>query len=375
MSKSHYLWSRRNFLVSLTMAGATGALLSSPLISWAAQQEDPEVASIVSAMIGIDTHNHVDVPFNNNEFLKEKYDLRGEIEQSGFAAICMTFCVDRPDLIKEGDAYERFLTSLKEMDEILSSNHINRALNLKDLEQAHKNKEPVVIQSVEGGHFLEGKIERLEIAYKRGLRHLGLLHDNQSPFPLGDIYTDPAKFGGLTPFGIEVIKKSNQLGILVDLAHCSDDAINDALEVSAKPVLVSHTGLNTRLGNNPEMAKRMMKRLISKQQAKAVAHAGGLVGVWNHFADTPLDYAKNIRAMVDIIGVKHVCIGTDTVMAQGAVNLNRPGRTTNTTWSNSKDGFLYEMVHAMLTIGFTKDEIVSIGGANYCRIFDKATSV
>jgi membrane dipeptidase len=164
--ESPYLWSRRNFLVSLTMAGATGALQSSPLISWAAQHEDPEVASIVSAMIGIDTHNHVDVPFNNNEFLKQKYDLRGEIEQSGFAVICMTFCVDRPDLTQEGEAYERFLTSLKEMDEILSSKYIHRALNLKDLEQAHKNKELIVIQSVVGGHFLEGKLNVWKLLIK-----------------------------------------------------------------------------------------------------------------------------------------------------------------------------------------------------------------
>ncbi|TDO21261.1 dipeptidase [Pedobacter duraquae] len=375
MGKSHHIWSRRDFITSLALAGAAGALMSNPMIAWAAQEEDPQIASIVSSMIGIDTHNHVDVPFKKEDFTRQKYDLRAEINKSGFAAICMTFCVDRPNLINEGDAYERFLTSLDEMDDILKTNNMSRALNLKDLVNAHKNKQPTVIQSVEGGHFLEGKIERLEIAYKRGLRHLGLLHDNQSAFPLGDIYTDPAKFGGLTPFGIEVVQKSNQLGILVDLAHCNDEAINDAIEVSTKPLLVSHTGLNTQLGSNPEMAKGMMKRLISKEQAKILANAGGLVGVWNHFAETPLDYAKNIRAMVDVIGVEHVCIGTDTVMASGEVNKDRPRRTTNTTWSNSKYGFFYEIVNAMLKTGFTKNEIVKIGGGNYCRIFDKATRI
>ena len=375
MGKSHHTWSRREFIASLTLAGVTGALISNPFVAWATQEVDPQVASIVSSMIGIDTHNHVDVPFKKEDFIKQKYELSEEIRKSGFAAICMTFCVDRPNLIKEGDAYERFLTSLDEMDEILKTNNMSRASNLKELLKAHKNKQPTVIQSVEGGHFLEGKIERLEIAYKRGLRHLGLLHDNQSPFPLGDIYTDTARFGGLTPFGMEVIKKSNQLGILVDLAHCNNEAINDAIEVSTKPLLVSHTGLNTQLGSNPEMAKGMMKRLISKEQAKILANAGGLVGVWNHFAETPLDYAKNIRAMVDVIGVEHVCIGTDTVMASGEVNKDRPRRTTNTTWSNSKYGFFYEIVNAMLRTGFTRKEIVKIGSGNYCRIFDRATSI
>jgi membrane dipeptidase len=373
MKKLNNTQSRREFITSLTLVSVASAFMFSPLAALAGWEEDPSVASIIASCIGIDTHNHVDVPFKKETFLRQQYALGEEIKKSGLAAICMTFCVDRPELVNEGEAYERFITSLDEMDEILKSNNLQRALNFKDLQKAHKNRQPIVIQCVEGGHFLEGKIDRLEIAYKRGLRHLGLLHDNQSPFPIGDIYTDPAKFGGLTPFGIDVIKKSNQLAILIDLAHCSNEAINDAIEVSTKPLLVSHTGLNTQLGTNPEMAKRMMKRLINKEQAKILADAGGLVGVWNHFADTPLDYAKNIRAMVDVIGVEHVCIGTDTVMASGEVNSDRPRKTTNTIWSTNKNGFFYEVVNAMLQIGFTKNEILNIGGGNYCRIYDNAT--
>ena len=64
------------------------------------------------------------------------------------------------------------------------------------------------------------------------------------------------------------------------------------------------------------MAEMMRPRLISKEQAKMVANAGGLVGVWTHLADTPLDYAQNVRALVDVIGVDHVCIGTDTKLTQ-----------------------------------------------------------
>ena len=66
---------------------------------------------------------------------------------------------------------------------------MKRSLNLADLKSALTKKEPAIIQAVEGGHFLEGKIERLKIAYDRGLRVLGLLHDNDASVPLGDIYT------------------------------------------------------------------------------------------------------------------------------------------------------------------------------------------
>ncbi|MEP6597563.1 MAG: membrane dipeptidase [Ginsengibacter sp.] len=265
--------------------------------------------------------------------------------------------------------------SLDEMDEMLKINNLKRALNLPDLQKAHKEKKPIVIQSVEGGHFIEGKLERIEVGYKRGLRHLGLLHDNQSSVPLGDIYTNPPKFGGLTEMGKNVIKECNRLGILVDLAHCSNDAINEALKVSTKPMIISHTWLNTQLGKNEKMAKMMMPRLISREQAKLFADEGGVIGIWTHLADTPIEYAQNIRAMADVVGIEHICIGTDTKMATPKNANERFGRNTNQSWDNSKDGFFYTFLDAMLKSGFNKNEIIKIGGDNYCRIFDKATSV
>ena len=98
-----------------------------------------------------------------------------------------------------------------------------------------------------------------------------------------------------------------------------------ALKVTTRPVIISHTGLDTQLGNNPSMAEMMRPRLIGKEQAKMVANAGGAVGVWTHLADTPLDYARNIRALVDVIGVDHVCIGTDTKLTQPGARPGGPG--------------------------------------------------
>ena len=220
----------------------------------------------------------------------------------------MTFALDYQKLTRTGEAYERFINGLNAMDQVLNSNQIKRALNLGDLEAAHKNHRPTVIQSVEGGHFMEGKLDRLGIAYGRGLRQLGLLHDSDASVPLGDVYTNPAKWGGLTPFGADVMKECNNLGILADLTHCSNETINAALKITKTPVIISHTGLDTRLGQNENMAKMMRPRLISKEQAKIVADAGGVIGVWTHLSDTPLEYAQNIRAMTDVVGVEHVCI-------------------------------------------------------------------
>jgi membrane dipeptidase len=407
MKDSQTEWSRRKFIATITGSGA--AILFNPLPLLAAYEIDPKITAIVAKTIGIDTHNHIDVPLNSAELPGPKVDLSVEMLKSGLSAICMTFAVDYQKLTKAGDAYERFTSGLDATDEVLKSNNITRALNFGDIKAAHKKLRPIVIQSVEGGHFLEGKIDRLETAHKRGLRHLGLLHDNDASVPLGDIYTKPAQWGGLTDFGKSVIEKCNSLGILVDLTHCSNATIDAALKVSKQPIIISHTGLNTQLGKNADFAKMMKPRLISKDQAKIVADAGGVIGVWTHLSATPMEYVQNVRAMVDVAGVEHVCIGTDTKLTSAyrpvvnsgtklkdsqappaakssdsvqqnqtqrnnGRNSERIGERTNGAWQDQNEGFYYTVVDAMLKSGFKEDEIAKIGGDNFCRVFDAATA-
>lgn len=406
--KYQSLWSRREFLTNL--AGTSAALLLHPLSSWAADDMDPRVAAIVAGSIGIDTHNHIDVPLNKVDLPGPDIDLAGEMRKSGLSAICMTFALDYQRLTEPGQAWERFQTGLTAIDELLKRNQIKRSLSLPDLQAAHQQHQPTVVQSVEGGHFLEGKLDRLGIAYSRGLRHMGLLHDSDASIPLGDVYTNPPKLGGLTSFGAEVIRECNRLGILVDLAHANTETTAAALKVAAHPVIISHTGLNTCLGQNPGMARMMAPRLISKEQAQMVADAGGIIGVWTHLADSPLEYAQNIRALVEVVGADHVCIGTDTKLTpsyrpaggfgnspqSGEMNNGNPpggndgngkpgqlpprdagrgriGERTNEAWAGQKEGFYYAIVDAMLKTGFNPDQIRKIGGGNFCRLFDAVT--
>ncbi|WP_228085007.1 membrane dipeptidase [Mucilaginibacter sp. JRF] len=406
------IWSRRNFLTTIAGTGAFVAL--NPFAAWATDDIDPRVAAIVAATIGIDTHNHIDVPLITAELPGPDIDISGEMKRSGLSAICMTFALDYQRLDKPGQAYERFLNGLSVMDKQLAKNHIKRALNFADIKTAHKKHQPTVIQSIEGCHFLEGHLDRVEVAYKHGLRHLGLLHDSDASVPLGDVYTNPPNLGGLTKFGADVIRECNRLGILVDLAHASADTVAAALKVTTKPVLISHTGLDTQLGQNPNMARMMRPRLISKENAKTVANAGGVIGVWTHLADTPLEFAQNIKAMVNVAGIDHVCIGTDTKLTPayrskaasgfgpgpggpgpqggppppgqrpespppdkkpgGEPNRKRAGERTNEAWENQKAGFYYVVVDALLKTGFTAEEIGKIGGGNFCRVFDAATA-
>jgi microsomal dipeptidase-like Zn-dependent dipeptidase len=403
MIKSQTNWSRREFLSAVGVAGVGTVITLNPLVAWAIDDVDPRVAAIVAGTIGVDTHNHIDVPLIATDLPGPDIDLAGEMRRSGLSAICMTFALDYQKLQNPGEAYDRFLNGLTAMDQQLKRNGMKHSLNLADLRAAHKDHQPTVIQSVEGGHFLEGKLDRLGVAYDRGLRHLGLLHDSDASVPLGDVYTNPPRWGGLTTFGADVIKECNRLGILIDLAHANLETVTAALKLTKHPVIISHTGLDTQLGNNPNMARMMRPRLISKEQAKIVADTGGVIGVWTHLADTPLEYAQNVRALVDVIGIDHVCIGTDTKLTpsyrppgnpgpqpggdpnkradgtpsgdKGPNGGRRVGERTNEAWENQKAGFYYAVVDAMLKTGFSADEIGKVGGGNFCRLFGAATGV
>ena len=357
-------------------------LLGPAWLPAAADEVDPRVAKIMSRTIGIDMHNHVypagtephpqGGPPRQQEQQQQAPELfvAEEVKRAGLTAVCASFVLDFAQNIKPGDARDNFLGWLTAIDAQLEKGHIRRALNLKDLQAAHDNSQPTIVQTVEGSHFIEGRLDRVEEAYKRGLRHLQLLHERDDVVsPLGDTNTTPAHLGGLTAFGAEVVKECNRLGIVVDLAHASHETVLGALKVARQPLIVSHTSLDSRTGGNPRMTEMMKPRLISKEHAKVVADAGGVVGVWTKLADSLKEFVESIKAMVDAVGIDHVGIGTDTDLLS-----SREGQGTNKAYPGLTGGFFHAAVGEMLLQGFTPDDIGKVGGGNFCRVFAKVTA-
>jgi membrane dipeptidase len=373
--------SRRAFLT--TAAGAGGAMLLGPAwLNAAGDEVDPRVAQVLLGTIGVDMHNHVypagtephprQAPPRRAEDQPQgpELSLPDELKRSGLTAVCASFVLDFTPIDKPGEARNNFLIWLGAIDAQLEKGHIRRALNLRDLRSAHDHRQSMIVQSVEGSHFIEGHLDRVEEVYKRGLRHLQLLHEHDDLVsPLGDTNTTPAHLGGLTAFGADVVKECNRLGILVDLAHASHATVLAALKVASQPLIVSHTCLDTHTGTNARMAEMMKPRLISKAHAKVVADAGGVIGVWTHLADSLKDFVVSLKQMVDAVGIDHVGIGSDTDLLS-----SRVGQGTNRAWPGLTGGFLPAVASELLRHGFTPAEIGKVGGGNYCRVFGQATA-
>jgi len=380
MWKNHPGRSRREILTTATVTGGV-LLVGSASLSSASDAEDPRIAQVLSRTIGIDMHNHVypagtdprpqQGPGRQQEQPQApELSLAAELKQSGLTAVCASYVMDFAPNFKPGDARNNYLQWLTAIDAQLAKEHMRRALNLKDLQAAHDRAQPTIVQTVEGSHFIEGHLDRVEEVYKRGLRHLQLLHQKDDMVtPLGDTNTAPAHLGGLTAFGAKVVKECNRLGILVDLAHASHETVLGALKLATQPLIVSHTCLDSRTGGNPRMAEMMKPRLISKEHAKVVADAGGIVGVWTKLADTLKDFVESIKAMADAVGIDHVGIGSDTDLLSARV-----GQGTNKAYASLTGGFFPAVVREMLVQGFTPDDIGKVGGGNYCRVFGKVTA-
>jgi membrane dipeptidase len=375
-------FSRREFVT--TAVGAGSAVLPWPAwLNAAGDVVDPRVAQVMSGTIGIDMHNHVypagtePHPQRGGQLRRQEeqpptrdLSLAEELKRSGLTAVCASFVLDFALNEKPGDARDNFLRWLTAIDAQLEKGHLHRALNLKDLRDAHDHGRTTIVQTVEGSHFIERRLERVEEVYKRGLRHLQLLHERDDMVsPLGDTNTTPAHLVGLTAFGAEVVKECNRLGIVVDLAHASHETVLGALKVATQPVIVSHTSLDSRTGGNPRMAEMMKPRLISKEHAKVVADDGGVIGVWTHLAGSLKDFVESIKAMVDAVGIDHVGIGSDTDLLS-----SRVGQGANKAWPGMTGGLFYAVVGEMLVQGFTSDDIGKVGGGNFCRVFGKVTA-
>lgn len=157
--------------------------------------------------------------------------------------------------------------------------------------------------STEGGQNLEGRIGNVDRLYDAGFRMFGLVHffDNE----LGGSMHGETK-GGLTPFGVQVLRLMERKGIVVDVAHSSAATVSDVLRLATRPVVVSHGGVKATCDT---------PRNLTDDQLRALARNGGMIGIgyWDAAvcAPTPDATARAIVHAVRVAGIDHVGLGSD----------------------------------------------------------------
>ncbi len=199
--------------------------------------------------------------------------------------------------------------------------------------------------SAEGLHNLEGDLGNLSVLYDAGLRMAGLTHFFDNALA-GSMHGEEK--GGLTQMGRDAVRQMEDMGIIVDIAHCSSACVDDILDMARRPVVSSHGGVQATCDVN---------RNLSDDHIRRVAATGGVIGI-GYWEGAVCDTSPEaiVRAMAhvrDLVGIEHVALGSDfdgTVLVQ----FDTAG--------------LIHITQALLDAGFSEEESRAAMGGNALRL-------
>ncbi len=199
--------------------------------------------------------------------------------------------------------------------------------------------------SAEGLHNLEGDLSNLGVLYDAGLRMAGLTHFFDNALA-GSMHGEQK--GGLTDMGREAVRQMEEMGMIVDIAHCSRECVDDILAMARRPVVSSHGGVQATCDVN---------RNLSDDHIRRVAATGGIIGIgyWEGAvcSTSPEAIVSAMAHVRDLVGVDHVALGSDfdgTVL----VRFDTSG--------------LVHVTQALMDAGFSEEEIRAVMGGNAIRV-------
>ena len=240
---------------------------------------------------------------------------------------------------------------LKNADEIAI------AYQYSDFAKHQKEGKMSAVLTLEEGGVLNGNMGHLEELYQQGIRLITLTWNYENCIGFPNSRDEQVMKKGLKPFGIEVLKRMNELGIIIDVSHISDGGFWDVMKYSKKPVVASHSNART-LCNHP--------RNLTDEMIRVLGEKGGAAGVnfYPYFLNeqgvaTVEDIANHITHMYQVGGEDVVAIGTDfDGFDEGELNL------TNI----SEIGLVYD---ALVKRGFTERQLEKFWNKNVLRVFEE----
>ena len=206
---------------------------------------------------------------------------------------------------------------------------------------------------IEGGTAVENDLDNVNRFFDMGVRYIGLTWNNSNL--IASSARDEVERGiqgGLTDFGVQVVQRMDEVGMIIDISHLGEASFWDVIETSKNPIIASHSNVYSI---NPHY------RNLTDEQIKAIAKSGGVVQVSFHnsflggsslqLIFDHIDYIKNL------VGVDYVGIGSDF---DGGIN--PPAELSDVTMYPA-------LTKKMLAEGYTQDEVRKILGLNFLRVY------
>ena len=211
-----------------------------------------------------------------------------------------------------------------------------------------------IMLGIENGLAIENDLDLLDHFARRGVVYVTLCHNGDND--ICDSARGTQTHGGISNFGKEVVRRMNDLGIMVDLSHAAESSFYDALEISRTPIVCSHSCCRS-LCDHP--------RNLTDEQMRALAQKDGVMQItlYNGFLRTDgkatiLDAMEHLKHAIDIMGIDHVGLGTDFDGDGGVPGLADSSELINFT-------------RELLRRHYSEEEIRKIWGANWLRVMEE----
>jgi membrane dipeptidase len=269
--------------LALAAALAPAALFAAPLA--AQQAEAPVDAATATANAALEAapvfDGHNDVPnqlrdrvanqINGFDF-EDTSDTgaahpQGAVMQTDLARLrqgkvgAQFWSVYVPSNPDEPEAVQQVIEQIDVTKRLIARNPdgLRLAVNADQVERAIAEGKIASLLGMEGGHSIGSSLAVLRQLHALGARYMTLTHNSNTPW--ADAATDTPKFDGLTPFGMDVVREMNRIGMLVDLSHVSEATMMDALDVAKSPVIFSHSGARGVTGHPRNVPDSVLARL------------------------------------------------------------------------------------------------------------------
>lgn len=216
-----------------------------------------------------------------------------------------------------------------------------------------------IMLGIENGIAIDGKLENLQHFVDRGIVYMTLCHNGDN-----DICDSASKtqhtHHGVSAFGEQVIKEMNRLGVLVDMSHAGEESFYQALEISSKPIVCSHSSARALCDH---------LRNLTDDQMRALAQKGGVAQttIYHGFLKkdgeaTINDVIAHLEHAIDVMGIDHVGLGTDFDGDGGVRGL-----------ADSSE--LISFTRRLLARRFSEHDIQKIWGGNFLRVMEEVQKV
>ena len=280
--------------------------------------------------------------------------------------------------------YDELITELNKWEKIFEENSdlIFLGKNFKDIEKAKLENKTAIFFGFQNCSPIEDDISLVEKVHKLGCRFMQLTYNNQSLLATGCYEKIDS---GVTNFGREAIKEMNRVGIVIDMSHSAEKSTMDAIEISEKPIAITHA--------NPSFW-HAAKRNKSSDLLKMLSDSGGMLGLSlypHHLKDNTnctLDsFCKMVANTAEIMGASKIGIGSDLCLDQpdsvvewmrngtwtkiknyGEGSKNKPGFPKQPDWFEDSRGFA-NIEKGLKKIGFSDDETHGILGNNWYNFY------